>query len=205
MYGTLQVNYDGFFFVDATFRNDWSSTLSKTNRSFFYPSISTSWVISDMLNKMEKPLPNWFTFAKVRASFAQVGNDMDAYRLFNTYSIGNDPEGNTTVSTKNTLYNENVRSELISSWEAGMEFRFFNNRLGLDFAWYKSNARRQLLNLPMDPLSGYSNKKINAGDIQNSGIELMLNARPVQTASGFTWDLMFNFSKNTNKIIEGGF
>lgn len=202
LYGTLQVNYDGFLFVDATFRNDWSSTLSKKNRSFFYPSVSTSWVISDMLNKMEKPLPKWFTFAKVRASFAQVGNDMDAYQLYNTYSIGSDPEGNTTVSTKNTLYDENVRSELISSWEAGMEVRFFENRLGLDFAWYKSNARRQLLNLPMDPLSGFSNRKINAGDIQNSGVELMLNARPIQTASGFTWDVMVNFSKNTNKIIE---
>ena len=202
LYGTVQVNYDGFFFLDGTFRNDWSSTLSKKNRSFFYPSISASWVISDMLNKMEKPLPSWFTFAKARASFAQVGNDMDAYQLYNTYSIGSDPQGNTTVSTKGTLYNENVRSELISSWEAGAEVRFFNNRLGLDFAWYKSNARRQLLNLPMDPLSGYSSKKINAGDIQNTGIELMLNARPIQTKSGFSWDLMINFSKNTNKIIE---
>jgi len=201
-YGTAQINYDGFFFLDGTFRNDWSSTLSKKNRSFFYPSISTSWIVSDMLNKMDKPLPSWFTFAKVRASFAQVGNDMDAYQLYNTYSIGSDPQGYTTVSTKGTLYNENVRSELISSWEAGAEVRFFNNRLGFDFAWYKSNARRQLLNLPMDPMSGYSSKKINAGDIQNSGIELMMNARPVETKSGFTWDLMVNFSKNSNKIIK---
>ena len=127
---------------------------------------------------------------------------MDAYQLYNTYSIGSDPEGNTTVNTKGTLYDENVRSELISSWEAGLELKFLNNRLGVDFAWYKSNARRQLLNLPMDPLSGYSNKKINAGDIQNTGIELMVNARPIETSSGFTWDLMVNFSKNNNKIIE---
>ncbi|WP_304246606.1 SusC/RagA family TonB-linked outer membrane protein [Parabacteroides gordonii] len=201
-YGTVQANYDGYLFLDATFRNDWSSSLSKKNRSFFYPSVSAAWVVSDMMNKMDKPLPEWFTFAKARVSFAQVGNDMDAYQLYNTYSIGSDPEGNTTVNTKGTLYDENVRSELISSWEAGLEVKFFNNRLGLDLAWYKSNARRQLLNLPMDPLSGYSNKKINAGDIQNTGIELMLNARPIETAGGFTWDLMVNFSKNSNKIIE---
>lgn len=201
-YGTVQANYDGFLFLDATFRNDWSSSLNKKNRSFFYPSISAAWVVSDMMNKMDRPLPKWFTFAKARISFAQVGNDMDAYQLYNTYSIGSDPEGNTTVSTKGTLYDENVRSELISSWETGLEVRFFNNRLGLDLTWYKSNARRQLLNLPLDPFSGYSNRKVNAGNIQNTGIELMLNARPIETASGFTWDLMVNFSKNNNKIIE---
>lgn len=155
-----------------------------------------------MMNKMDKPLPEWVTFAKARVSFAQVGNDMDAYQLYNTYSIGSDPEGNTTVNTKGTLYDENVRSELISSWEAGLELKFLNNRLGFDFAWYKSNARRQLLDLPIDPLSGYEKKKINAGDIQNTGIELMVNARPIETSSGFTWDLMVNFSKNSNKIIE---
>ncbi|WP_455637508.1 SusC/RagA family TonB-linked outer membrane protein [Parabacteroides sp.] len=202
LYGTVQANYDGFLFLDATFRNDWSSSLSKKNRSFFYPSISAAWIVSDMMNKIDKPLPEWVTFTKARVSFAQVGNDMDAYQLYNTYSIGSDPEGNTTVNTKGTLYDENVRSELISSWEAGLELKFLNNRLGVDFAWYKSNARRQLLNLPMDPLSGYSNKKINAGDIQNTGIELMVNARPIETSSGFTWDLMVNFSKNNNKIIE---
>ena len=100
-----------------------------------------------------------------------------------------------------TLFNEDVRSELISSWEAGAEVRFFNNRLGLDVAWYKSNAKRQLLNLPMNSLSGFSSMKINAGNIQNSGVEIMLNATPVQTKE-FTWDTQVNFSTNKNKIIE---
>lgn len=202
LYGSLQANYDGFLFLEGTFRNDWSSSLSKENRSFFYPSISASWVISDMINKNHSGMPEWFTYSKVRASFAQVGNDMDAYQLYNTYNIGRDPEDNTIVSTKGTLFDPSVRSELISSWEAGAEVRFFNNRLGFDFAWYKSNAKRQLLNLPMDPMSGYTSKKINAGNIQNSGVELMINARPVETASGFSWDLMVNFSRNRNKIIE---
>ena len=147
-------------------------------------------------------MPSWFTYAKTRVSFAQVGNDMDPYQLYNTYSIGSDGfTGGVTGNTGGTLYNDRVRSELISSWEAGLEVRFFNNRLGFDFAWYKSNARRQLLNMPMNSLSGYSQYKINAGDIQNTGIEIMLNATPVQTRD-FTWDTQVNFSQNKNKIIE---
>ena len=203
LYGTLGINYDGWAFLDATFRNDWSSSLSKDNRSFFYPSVSLSWIISDMLNKTDHPMPTWFTYAKTRASFAQVGNDMSPYQLYNTYKIGS--EGNTggvtAEQSSTTLYNADVRSELISSWEVGAEVRFFNNRLGLDFTWYKSNARRQLLNIPMNSLSGYNEMKVNAGDIQNTGIEIMLNATPVQTKD-FSWDMTLNFSKNENKIIE---
>lgn len=201
IYGTAQINYGGYFFIDGTFRNDWSSTLHPDNRSFFYPSISTSLVVSDMINAEGSGMPSWFTFAKVRASFAQVGNDLDPYQLYNTYSIGKDPEDHATAGTNNTLYDSTVRSELISSWEVGADLRFFNNRLGIDFAWYKSNAERQLLNLPMDPLSGYGSKKINAGNIQNDGIELMINVRPIETRN-FSWNLQANISKNNNTIIE---
>ena len=203
LYGTLGVNYDGWAFLDITGRNDWSSTLSKKNQSFFYPSVSASWVISDMINNRGKGMPEWFTYAKARVSYAQVGNDLDPYQLYNVYGIGSIYQtGGTSASVSgSTLYNEDVKSELIKSWEAGVEVRFFNNRLGLDVAWYKSNATRQLLNLPMNPLSGYNNMKINAGDIQNQGIEIMLNATPIQTKE-FTWDMTLNFSKNENKIIE---
>ena len=203
LYGTLGVNYDGWAFLDLTGRNDWSSTLSKSNRSFFYPSISASWVISDMINNRGKGMPEWFTYAKARVSFAQVGNDLDPYQLYNVYGIGSIYETGGTIASVSgsTLFNEDVRSELISSWEAGAEVRFFNNRLGLDVAWYKSNAKRQLLNLPMNSLSGFSSMKINAGNIQNSGVEIMLNATPVQTKE-FTWDTQVNFSTNKNKIIE---
>ena len=201
LYGTAQVNYNGWAFLDGTFRNDWTSTLSKNNRSFFYPSVSLSWVVSDMINKHFEGMPSWFTYAKARLSYAEVGNDMDPYQLYNTYSIGKDPNGNTTTSMGGTLFDENVKNELISSWEAGFEIRFFNNRLGLDFTWYKSNAKNQLLNLPMNSLSGYTSKKINAGNIQNQGIEIMLNATPIQTKD-FTWDTQLNFSTNKNEIIS---
>ena len=203
LYGTLGLNYNGWIFLDATFRNDWSSTLSKENRSFFYPSVSLSWVITDMLNKIEKPLPEWVTYAKARASFAQVGNDMDPYQLYDFYEVGSDVWGNTTAKPGKTKYDATVRSELITSWEAGLEMKFLNNRLGFDLAWYKSNAKRQLMKIPMNEMSGYENKIINAGNIQNSGIELMINARPVETAN-FSWDTQINFSKNNNKILDLG-
>lgn len=155
------------------------------------------------MNKLEKNMPSWLTYAKVRASFAQVGNDLDPYQLYNLYKIStNGSTGGILAETSGTvLYNENVRSELISSWEAGAEIRFFNNRLGLDVAWYKSNAKRQLLDIPMNRLSGYESMKVNAGNIQNTGWEIMLNATPVQTKD-FTWDMNINLSTNKNKIIE---
>lgn len=200
LYGTLGINYDGWAFLDATFRNDWSSALSKKNRSFFYPSVSVSWVISDMVNKIGKTMPEWFTYAKVRASFAQVGNDMDPYQLYDTYTISS-IGGQPTADQGKIKYDADVRSELITSWEAGTELKFFNNRFGIDFAWYKTNAKRQLMNIPMNNLSGYESMKINAGNIQNTGIELMLNARPVETKD-FSWDTQLNISRNKNKIIE---
>lgn len=200
LYGTFQINYGGFVFLDGTFRNDWTSTLAPQNRSFFYPSLSLSWVISDMVDKYWA-MPDWFSYAKVRASFAQVGNDMDPYQLYNTYSIGTDPNGNPIANMGTTLYNADVKNELISSWETGLEVRFFDNRLGLDFTYYKSNATNQLINLPLNSLSGYQSKKVNAGNIQNEGIEIMLNATPVMTKD-FTWDMMLNFSHNDNSILE---
>jgi TonB-linked SusC/RagA family outer membrane protein len=202
MYGTLQLSWDDYFFIDGTFRNDWSSTLSKENQSYFYPSISTSLVFSDMLEQMNISLPSWITFGKVRASIAQVGNSLGPYQLYNTYSIGNDPLGVTTAWTGSTLYDPNVLSELITSRELGADIRFFENRIGIDFTWYKSNATRQLINLPMDPLSGYSSKKINAGDIQNKGIELMVNARILDNKEGFSWHTQFNYSTNKNTVEE---
>lgn len=200
LYGTLGINYDGWAFLDATFHNDWSSALSKKNRSFFYPSVSVSWVISDMVNKIGKTMPEWFTYAKVRASFAQVGNDMDPYQLYDTYTISS-IGGQPTADQGKIKYDADVRSELITSWEVGTELKFFNNRFGIDFAWYKTNAKRQLMNIPMNNLSGYESMKINAGNIQNTGIELMLNARPVETKD-FSWDTQLNISRNKSKIIE---
>lgn len=202
LYGTVQLNYDGFFFVDVTGRNDWSSTLSKENRSFFYPSVSTSLVITDMIQNNGGTMPDWFTYLKLRASHAQVGNDLSPYQLYNFYSIGKDPNGNTTAGANGTLYNPDVRSELIKSNEVGLEARFFQNRLSFDLSYYKSNATRQLINLPLNPLSGYDAIKVNAGDIQNEGFELMVNARILDNPNGLNWDMTVNYSTNENTVVS---
>jgi TonB-linked SusC/RagA family outer membrane protein len=200
IYGSVGANWDGYLFLDATFRNDWTSTLSSANRSFFYPSISASYVFTDMFEKMDKPLPTWISFGKLRASYAQVGNDLPPYQLYNTYNIGKDPNGNTTAGRNGTLYDPNVVNELIKTLEIGAEMRFFNGRFGFDFAYYKNNATNQLIDLPMDPLSGYSSRKINAGDIQNEGIEATVDARIFQSQRSFNWNLSVNLTRNVNTI-----
>ena len=201
-YALLQLNYDGYLFVDLTGRNDWTSTLSKANRSFFYKSASTSLVISDMITKNGGDLPSWFTFGKIRGSYAEVGNDLGAYQLRNSFSIGNDPLGNTTAGTNSVLLNPDVVNELIKSVEIGLEARFLNNRVGLDVAWYKTNATNQLIDLPLDPFSGFNSKKINAGDIQNKGLELTLKTKILDNDDGLSWDMDINYSTNENTIEE---
>ncbi|HLR32374.1 MAG TPA: SusC/RagA family TonB-linked outer membrane protein, partial [Fodinibius sp.] len=202
LYGTVQINYDGYLFLDLTGRNDWSSTLSEENRSFFYPSISTSWVFTEMIEAAGGNLPAWLTFGKLRASYAEVGNDLPPYQLQNFYTIGNDPNGNTTASKNNVLFNPNVKSELIKSWEVGFDGSLFGGRLGLDFSYYKSNATRQLINLPLNPLSGYEFVKVNAGDIENKGFELMLNGDVLENFDGFNWNMTLNYSQNVNTVVE---
>lgn len=201
LYGTLQLNYGGYLYLDLTGRNDWSSTLSRENRSFFYPSVSTSFIFSDLLRDAASGDLDWLTFAKVRASYATVGNDMGPYQLYNTYAVKRDPNGHIVASKNEVLYSPDVRNELIHSWEAGLEGRFLDSRLTFDLAYYKSNAVNQLLNIPVDGLQGYKYRKINAGDIENRGFELMIGATPVLTKD-FSWSFTTNLSKNINLVRE---
>ena len=199
LYGSVQFNYGGYVFLDATLRNDWTSTLAPANRSYLYPSVSLSWVISDMISK-NSVLPGWLSFAKARASYAEVGNDMDPYQLYNVYTMGTDPRSKPVINSQSTLYNADVKNELIKSWEAGIDVRFFDSRIGLDVSWYKTNATNQLINLPIAAI-GYSSKKINAGNIQNTGWEAVLNAEPIRNPN-FLWRSTLNFSTNKNQILE---
>lgn len=202
LYGSLGLNYAGWIFLDITARNDWSSAMLETNRSYFYPSYSLAYVLSDMLEDKGGSLPAWWNYAKVRASYATVGNDLAPYQLYNGYNIQKDPLGNTIAVRQSLLKDANVRSELIKNLEFGAETRFFENRLSLDFTWYKSNATRQLIDIPMDPLSGYANMKINAGNIQNKGFEIVANLGILQNPQSLNWNLLANFSRNENKIID---
>lgn len=204
LYATAQLNWDGYLFLDGTIRNDWTSTLVSANRSYSYPSLSLSYIITDMFTKMGKELPSWLNYAKLRASTAVVGNDLPPYQLYNTYIIGKDANGNTTASRNPILFDPNVVNERIRSSEVGAEMRFLNRRVGFDISFYKSNATNQLIDLPMDPLSGYSFKKINSGDIQNQGIELMVDGNILENQNGLNWNLALNYSHNNNTVVSIG-
>ena len=197
LYGSLQLAWRNALYLDATARNDWSSTMSKANRSYFYPSVSFSGILSELIE-----LPSWFTFLKMRASYAEVGNDLQPYQLYNTYTVGKDYWGVPTISTNPVFYDETVVSELIKSWEAGLDLRFFGGRLKFDAAWYKTNSTNQLLELPMNETSGYRSRIVNAGDIQNTGVELMLSGAVLDNPDGLNWTTSLNFSKNRNKIVS---
>ena len=204
IYAFAQLNYGNWAFLDVTARNDWSSTLPRENRSFFYPSVGVGWVVTDMLRQeLKVNVPQWFTFGKVRASYAQVGNDTGAYQINSAYDlaeiiIGNPIKGS-YVSEVHKL--ATLKPELIVSTEAGFDARFFDNRLGIDFTWYKKNATNQILSLPVTKSSGYSSRYINAGNIENHGIEVVLTATPVRTPD-FQWNTTINYTHNRNIIKE---
>lgn len=200
LYGSLELNYDGYLFLSGTARNDWSSALSSRNNSYFYPSVSLSYVFTDMINQMGGNLPSWFSYGKLRASYAAAGSDLDPYELYNTYTIGTDPNGHTTAGRNTELFNDSVKSQLIKSYEAGTELRFFQNKIGLDVSIYKSDATNQLIDLPMDPLSGYSSRKINAADVRNKGIEITADAHILDNPKSLNWTLSANFSHNKTTV-----
>jgi TonB-linked SusC/RagA family outer membrane protein len=196
LYAFATLGYKSFLFLNATARNDWSSTLPKENWSYFYPSVGLNWVISDMINT----LPSFLSLASVRVNYAEVGNDTDPYKLSKTYNFG--AGGQLGYAWRSgELPAEDLKPEKTKSWEAGFNLAFLQNRLGLDFTWYKSNTFNQLISVPLPPPSGYSSKFINAGNVQNTGIELTLNATPV-IAGDFRWDLAFNYARNVSEVIE---
>ena len=196
LYGYATLGLKKFLFLNLTGRNDWSSTLPPESWSYFYPSVGLAWIITDMLNTV----PQFLTFAKLRASYAEVGNDTDPYKLHNTYSFG--AGGQLGYAWRDgTLPAKDLKPENTRSWELGFDLRFFDNRLGLDFTWYKSNTFNQLVEIPLPRPSGYTNKFINAGNVQNKGLEITVNARPV-SAGDFSWDIALNYSQNENIVVE---
>lgn len=201
LYGVAQLSYGNWIYLDVTGRNDWSSTLPRENRSFFYPSVGLGWVVSDMLRSYEVNVPGWLSFAKLRASYAEVGNDTDPYRLATTYGIFNVTSDIKGSEVNGTIPLSTLKPEKIKSTEAGFDIRFVDNRIGIDFTWYKKNATNQILTLPISSTTGKSSRLINAGDIENKGVEVVLTGVPVRTRD-FEWNVTVNYSKNTNKINE---
>jgi TonB-linked SusC/RagA family outer membrane protein len=205
LYGSAGVSWRNRLFLDFTGRNDWSSALTlpeelkafgKEVNSYFYSSVALSAIVSDMVK-----LPNAISFAKVRASLAQVGNDTDPFSFTQTYNRS-DPFGSAQVyGETSSLANLNLKPEISSAYEFGLDLRFLNNRIGLDVTYYQSRTKNQILNLPLDPTSGYNSRKINAGLIRNNGVEIMLNGTIIKNKN-LTWDAFVNFSANRSEVLE---
>jgi hypothetical protein len=199
VYFSGEVGYKNYLFLNVTGRNDWSSTLGEDNYSFFYPSVGASFVFTDAFNLQSKVL----TYGKVRASYAEAGNDGEPYLTTSGYSLGSTPFNGQSLAYQSTnIALFDLKNELKKSTEFGADLRFFGDRIGLDITYYKSNTINQILPITISAASGYLTKVINAGNIENKGVEIALQASPVQLSNGFRWDLSFNYARNQSKVIE---
>jgi TonB-linked SusC/RagA family outer membrane protein len=194
IFGTASFSFKDYLTLDASVRNDWSSTLPSPY-SYTYSSFGANFILSEALQ-----LPSWVSFAKVRGSWAQVGNDTNPYQLDPFYVYN--PGGVGGYITRNTtLPNANLKPEISAATEFGLDLRAFNGRVGLDVTYYNSNTINQLLTLPLASPAGYSAQFINAGKVNNKGVEIVLSGSPLK-GGRLTWETSVNFARNVNKIVE---
>jgi TonB-linked SusC/RagA family outer membrane protein len=190
-YGFGEISWKNALFLNITGRNDWSSTLPASSRSYFYPSVGLTAVLSDLVT-----LPSVFTHVKFRGSYAEVGNDTSPYQLERQAIVGLG-----VISLSPVQPNANLKPELTKSFEVGFDLRMFQDRLRLNFTWYKTNTYNQLFQTPVPSYSGISSIFQNGADVQNRGVELTLGGAVISTTD-FSWDIDINWSKNNSKILE---
>ncbi|WP_157638267.1 SusC/RagA family TonB-linked outer membrane protein [Flexithrix dorotheae] len=201
VFGSANFSYNGYLFLNVTGRQDNFSTLSKENNSIFYPSVGLSYVLSDMVS-----LPSAFSFAKLRASWAQVGGGTpDPYILNLTYGLNpNSLAGATRGSISNgSIPNSSLQPYLTTEYEIGADLRFFNNRLGVDVAYYDRTTRDDILSATISRSSGFGSTLINVGELNNKGVELLVRGTPVQT-NDVTWEISFNMANNISEAVNLG-
>ncbi len=196
LFAAVNVGWKNLLYLDATIRGDKSSTLPTGNNTYVYPSVSGSFVFSELIKRGDI-LP----YGKLRLSFAQVGSDTDPYQLGLVYSKSKFTYPGYTIGyiDNETIPNKNLKPTRTNSFEIGFETKFLNNRIGLDFTYYNQTSKDQIMGMASSWTNGYTRRLINAGKIQNQGIEIALNTRPLQIGD-FAWDLNINFSKNNNKV-----
>lgn len=198
VFASAQLAYSEYLSLDLTARNDWSSTLPKGQNSFFYPSASVSFMFSDFMKSIDKPLPSWVTFAKIRTSLAQVGKDPSPYNLYNTRKF--EFESGIRKPVVNTIkMNDMLKPEIKTSYELGLDMKFLNNRLGFDFTYYYSVTRNQ--SMLVDAAAPWSQQWVNAGKILNRGVEMMVYTTPIQTKD-LIFNLNMNFAHNRSIVKE---
>lgn len=197
-YAFAQMSWDETYFLDLTARNDWSSTLSQANRSYFYPSVSAS-VLLDQVFNLHKSAP-WVNMLKYRLSWANVGNDTSPYQLTRYYDASSYPGSYTQQGTIPDPARA-LKPENVASWETGFEGKMFDGRLTFDFTGYYTSSTNQILTTAADQITGATGYKINAGKITNKGIELSVSVTPIKTRD-FKWTIDANWAKNWNKLVS---
>lgn len=196
VYGSASLGYQNTIFLDATLRNDWSSSLPVANNSYLYPSIATSFVFTELMGSS-----NFLSFGKVRLSYAQVGSDIDPYEIAQVYEVGTPYGSFPNLGVPNTSPNPNLKPALSSSYEAGLDLRFWNGKLNLDMTYYQNNNKDQIMTLTVPGSSGVTGAIVNAGNIRSEGIEVSLNGTVVQKGD-FSWDMALNAARNTSEVVE---
>ena len=198
VFGDITASYNDYLYLTLTARNDWSSTLPTQNNSYFFPSASLSWVLSDMMT-----MPGFVNLAKLRVSYAIVGKDADPYKVGRYYEkSSNFPFGDVLGFRQSTLIgDENLKPEFTNSLELGGEFSLFNNRFGLDVSWYQNNITDMILSVPISNATGAARYVTNAGNIQTEGIEILAMATLVKNRD-FSWETSLNWSTNSGRVKE---
>lgn len=196
-YASAQVGYKNFAFLNLTARNDWSSTLPRKNRSYFYPSVNASLVLSEALDIKSETL----SFLKLRGGWSEVGSDADPYQLATVYDFETAFEGNPIQTSSKEKNNPDLKPETTRSTEFGVELGLFDNKIHLDVAAYNTNSFDQILKVNTTAASGYTSQLLNAGNINNKGLEVQLDVTPVELKK-FKWNVGVNYSLNRSKVKE---
>ncbi len=195
VFGSVSLGYKNTYFIDATLRRDQSSTLPEQNNAYYYPSVTGSFIFSELVKA------DWLSLGKVRLNYAEVGSAAPALSVKDTYEINASFAGTTLVTLPDTKQNALLKPERQTALEGGLEMNFLRNRVGFDLAFYKNNTKDQLMPVSVSFGTGYSSNWVNAGEIENKGIELALFGAPVKTRD-FSWDIRVNWAKNKNKVVK---
>jgi TonB-linked SusC/RagA family outer membrane protein len=197
-YGSLDLSYNDYLYLQVTGRNDWSSTLPQDNNSFFYPSVSAGFVFSDAFSSA---MPSWLDFGKVRAAWSEVGSDTSPYQLNITYSFADFAQLGRQMGSvaSGEIPLSDLKPTTTTEIELGAEFRFIDERLTFDFTWYDRQTTDQILSADVPQSTGYGSRVINAGELSNTGIEALVTVVPLQT-DDMRWSWRVNFDRNVNTV-----
>ena len=209
LYGQAEGSWKDLVFLTVTARNDWSSTLPKKNRSYFYPGVTASFIFTELLPKDVREI---ISFGKVRAAWGKTGNDADPYMTSTTFTAASANasgwgnvrfplNGYNAFTASNIMGNNKLKPEMTSEWELGLNMAFLHNRLSFDFSYYNRSTKNQVISMDMDYATGYAAKNVNLGEISNKGVELLVSGTPIKTRD-WQWDLSWNFAHNSSKVVD---